>query len=139
MEYAKEVKAFKSIQEDMLSLYARKNQDYGSAVESGMEKLGNNYIAVILYNKVERLINLANRDKEDINFESLRDTLFDIGVYATEACRVIDKQDEERENAKSILNPYPCKDEAILNPYPCKAKPVSVAGQEEFNRLVTKK
>ena len=91
------VEEFKLLQMEMAELYELKNKDYGSAIERGMDKLGNNYMAAMLFNKTERFINLSSKNEEDINFESLEDTLRDIAVYATEGLRVMQKKREDKE------------------------------------------
>ena len=93
------VEEFKLLQMEMAELYELKNKDYGSAIEKGMYTLGNVYIACMLFNKTERFINLINKSEEDINFESLEDTLFDIAVYATEGLRVMQKKRSEAEDS----------------------------------------
>ena len=102
------VEEFKLLQMEMAELYELKNKDYGSAIEKGMYTLGNVYIACMLFNKTERFINLINKSEEDINFESLEDTLFDIAVYATEGLRVIQKKRSEREaeNKENLYKLY---------------------------------
>lgn len=91
------VEEFKLLQMEMAELYELKNKDYGSAIERGMDKLGNMYIASMIFNKTERFLNLVNKSEEDINFESLEDTLMDLAVYATEGLRVIQKKREDKE------------------------------------------
>lgn len=91
------VEEFKLLQMEMAELYELKNKDYGSAIERGMDKLGNSYMASMLFNKTERFINLSSKNEEDINFESLEDTLRDIAVYATEGLRVMQKKREDKE------------------------------------------
>ena len=97
------VEEFKLLQMEMAELYELKNKDYGSAIERGMDKLGNSYMASMLFNKTERFINLSSKNEEDINFESLEDTLRDIAVYATEGLRVMQKKREDKEEQYKML------------------------------------
>ena len=97
------VEEFKLLQMEMAELYELKNKDYGSAIERGMDKLGNSYMAAMLFNKTERFINLSSKNEEDINFESLEDTLRDIAVYATEGLRVMQKKREDKEEQYKML------------------------------------
>ena len=102
------VEEFKLLLMEMAELYELKNKDYGSAIERGMDKLGNMYIASMIFNKTERFLNLVNKSEEDINFESLEDTLMDLAVYATEGLRVMQKQRSEREaeNKENLYKLY---------------------------------
>ena len=60
-------------------------------------------MASMLFNKTERFINLSSKNEEDINFESLEDTLRDIAVYATEGLRVMQKKREDKEEQYKML------------------------------------
>lgn len=93
------VEDFRSIQEAMALLYKKKNEDYGSSIEKGVDKLGNVYIAAMMFNKTERFINLASKQEDEINYESIEDTLFDIAVYATEGLRILQKKRFIKETA----------------------------------------
>ena len=97
------VEEFKLLQMEMAELYELKNKDYGSAIERGMDKLGNSYMASMLFNKTERFINLSSKNEEDINLWSVEDNLRDIAVYATEGLRVMQKKREDKEEQYKML------------------------------------
>ena len=84
------VQQFRDILQGMGDLYARKNHDYGSAIEKAIDEFGYIYSACMLFNKLERFKNLI--EKEDFQGkvgESLVDTLLDMAVYAIETARVM--------------------------------------------------
>lgn len=92
------VDEFKSILKSMADTYEAKNNDYGSAIEVGMNELGLNYINAILLNKTLRLQTLSCPNAErKVKNESLADTLLDIAVYSIEAYRILNKVSEGRE------------------------------------------
>lgn len=105
------VEDFRSIQEAMALLYKKKNEDYGSSIEKGVDKLGNVYIAAMMFNKTERFINLASKQEDEINYESIEDTLFDIAVYATEGLRILQKKRFIRESAEASTETTKVEDE----------------------------
>lgn len=85
-----EVQQFRDILQDMGDLYARKNSDYGGAIEKAIHEFGYIYSACMLFNKLERFKNLI--EKEDFQGkvgESLVDTLLDMANYAVETARVM--------------------------------------------------
>ena len=105
------VEDFRSIQEAMALLYKKKNEDYGSSIEKGVDKLGNSYIASMIFNKTERFINLASKQEDEINYESIEDTLFDIAVYATEGLRILQKKRFIKETANDNVETDKVEDE----------------------------
>ena len=105
------VEDFRSIQEAMALLYKKKNEDYGSSIEKGVDKLGNSYIAAMIFNKTERFINLASKQEDEINYESIEDTLFDIAVYATEGLRILQKKRFIKETANDNVETDKVEDE----------------------------
>lgn len=72
---------FKDITEQMLHTYIKKNRDYGGAFERGMERDGIISALTRMYDKLDRLHSLKDRDPEVVE-ESVQDTLLDLANYA---------------------------------------------------------
>lgn len=73
--------AFKEITEQMLQTYIKKNRDYGGAFERGMERDGIISALTRMYDKLDRLHSLKDKDPEIVE-ESIEDTLLDLANYA---------------------------------------------------------
>lgn len=72
---------FKEITEQMLQTYIKKNRDYGGAFERGMERDGMISALTRMYDKLDRLHSLKDKDPEVVE-ESVQDTLLDLANYA---------------------------------------------------------
>lgn len=78
-----EVADFAKIAEDCISLYAKKNHDYGNSFDKGMDAIGTAYGVGRIFDKVNRLTTLTNSDiKPAIDNESVEDTLKDLACYS---------------------------------------------------------
>lgn len=71
-------KSIKKITDDVTAILLKKNQDYGGASFD----LGLNGNMVHLWDKVSRFRSLVSQENQNVNFESLEDTLKDIIGYA---------------------------------------------------------
>lgn len=81
-ETTDEVKCFAQIAEECVSLYSKKNHDYGNSFDESLDKLGQVAAVTRIYDKTNRLVNLiAKENKNQVN-ESLDDTLIDLACYA---------------------------------------------------------
>lgn len=88
-ETEKKYIAHQEICDEIHQLYVRKNNDYGFAIEKGIEEMGWSYISAQLYNKTLRFINLTKPETvQKVSDESLEDTLTDLANYSIEAMRV---------------------------------------------------
>ena len=85
---------FKDITEEMNALYERKNHDYGNSFSETYRKLGIVSAATRMLDKMNRIVSLVTKDKQEVNDESLRDTLIDIANYAVMTIMEIDKKKE---------------------------------------------
>lgn len=72
---------FASTCSDMIQLYAKKNHDYGNSFNKGMSDIGMAYGIGRLYDKMNRIITLS-KTKAEVNDESIKDTLTDLGCYS---------------------------------------------------------
>ncbi len=73
------IEKFKALQREEFELFKRKNKDYGDNFrEDGM--VG---VVIRIKDKLSRFINLVRKSGESaVKEESLRDTLFDNGIYS---------------------------------------------------------
>ena len=85
---------FKDITEEMNALYERKNHDYGNSFSETFRKLGIISAATRMLDKMNRIVSLVTKDQQEVNDESLRDTLIDIANYAVMTIMEIDKKKE---------------------------------------------
>ena len=81
-----EVVALHDQQNKMLSLMAKKNDDYGNAFNKGCDKLGYRYGLARMYDKANRLVKLIEDDfngycKPNVEDETMFDTVQDLGNY----------------------------------------------------------
>lgn len=79
--FTKDEVLFKDITEQMLQTYIKKNRDYGGAFERGMERDGIISALTRMYDKLDRLHSLKDKDPEVVE-ETVEDTLMDLANYA---------------------------------------------------------
>lgn len=76
-----DVKAFRSIVNEMLDTYVKKNHDYGNAYESGFAKFGPVQLLSRIYEKYERLYNILYKSVTvEVSDETICDTLTDMAA-----------------------------------------------------------
>lgn len=80
-ELSEDEQTFKEITEQMLQTYIKKNHDYGGAFERGMERDGLVVPISRMYEKIDRLHSLKDKDPKVVE-ESIQDTLLDLANYA---------------------------------------------------------
>ncbi len=74
---------YKTIQEELLDLYCKKNADYGDSFYETYSKFGLITICIRLHDKLKRLESLSKKDEVgEVEDESVDDTLRDIANYA---------------------------------------------------------
>ena len=76
------VETFATIVKEMTELYAKKNHDYGNSFDECCDKIGSGYATGRIYDKINRIINLTNNEKEAQVNESIEDTLLDLANYS---------------------------------------------------------
>lgn len=81
--------------DSLLSLYKKKNSDYGNSFADTVEKLGFAYALGTLNTKVDRAISVFNKGECEIADESIRDTLMDLANYSLMTLVEIDMLKEE--------------------------------------------
>jgi len=76
-----EVRNFIKEAKNCVTLYAKKNHDYGNSFDKGMETIGLAYGIGRIYDKVNRLVTLT-KAKQAVTDESIDDTLKDLACYS---------------------------------------------------------
>ena len=82
------VEQYKTIQEEALSLFKRKNHDYGDAFAD----YGTIGVLVRMGDKIRRLQSIEKNKISLIHDESLRDTLIDLHNYSAMAIMLMDEK-----------------------------------------------
>ena len=65
-----------------ISLYAKKNHDYGNSFEDGMDLIGDAYGTGRIYDKAKRLATLTKKPESAHIAESMEDTALDLACYS---------------------------------------------------------
>ena len=89
------MRTFKEITSEMLSLYERKNKDYGNSFGKTYEKLGIISAVVRLQDKMNRIIELTTKGEQQVNDESLRDTIIDMANYSVMTLMEMSKSEDD--------------------------------------------
>lgn len=76
------IEKHKKICDELNSLYAKKNHDYGDSFHISFEEEGMAMPRIRIGDKFNRFKTLSRNNKQEINDESLRDTLIDLANYA---------------------------------------------------------
>ena len=83
----KRVEQLKTVQEEALNLFKRKNADYGDAFAQD----GAIGVLIRLGDKINRLKNISKTNITLVETESLRDTLIDLHNYSAMAIMLLDE------------------------------------------------
>ncbi len=78
----------KKIQQDGLSLFSKKNIDYGDAFAN----YGVIGVLMRIEDKIQRSLNITKNNINLVNDESIRDTLLDLHNYAAMAIMLLDEE-----------------------------------------------
>ena len=81
------VKQLKTIQQEALELFTKKNADYGDA----FAKYGTIGVLMRIEDKIQRSISITKNNVTLVNDERIRDTLIDLHNYAAMALMLIDE------------------------------------------------
>lgn len=90
---------FKEITDEMNALYERKNHDYGNSFSETYRKLGVISATTRMLDKMNRVVSLVTKDKQEVNDESLRDTLIDLANYAVMTIMELDGEKPSAEES----------------------------------------
>ena len=83
----------KTVQEEALELFVKKNTDYGDAFAI----YGPVGVIVRMGDKIQRLMSVSKNGVQFVNSESLRDTLIDLHNYAAMAVMLIDHDNKDND------------------------------------------
>lgn len=82
---------FKDITDNMLSIFKKKNHDYGNSFEISLDEEGLAASRIRIGDKWNRFKSLSKGAKAQVNDESLKDTLLDMANYAIMTVMWMDK------------------------------------------------
>ena len=85
---------------ELNALYVKKNHDYGDSFHKTYEEEGMAMPRIRLGDKLNRFKILSRGEKQEVNDESLRDTLMDLANYAVMTIVEMETEKEEEENAE---------------------------------------
>ena len=94
------VEQLKTVQNEALELFSKKNQDYGDAFAT----YGTIGVLVRLGDKIHRLQSITSKGINLIEDEKLRDTLIDLHNYAGMAVMLMDEKDKNKDENKDVVN-----------------------------------
>lgn len=90
------------IMKNCLSLYKKKNTDYGNSFAEVYKELGFESGLVQILHKVNRIKGIYNKGKAEVENESIRDSLIDLANYAL--MTVVEMDLEEKREPSLIEN-----------------------------------
>ena len=76
------VEKHKIICDELNRLYAKKNHDYGDSFHLSFVEEGMAMARIRLGDKLNRFKTLSRNERQEVNDESIRDTLIDLANYA---------------------------------------------------------
>lgn len=86
-----------TICKEMNALYDRKNADYGDSFHLSYLEEGMAMARIRLTDKLNRFKTLTKKSEQQVNDESIRDTLIDLANYAIMTVMEIDRGKDEKE------------------------------------------
>ena len=92
-------KEFKAITEKMASVFIAKNKDYGNSFEKSIDEEGYVAFQVRAMDKMNRFKSVLLNKKQEVNDESVKDTLLDLANYCI-MCSM--KISEDLDNKKEV-------------------------------------
>lgn len=97
MTATQKVNKFEDITIEMRNLYERKNADYGDSFSKSFEDWGMPMACIRLQDKMNRITHLVKAGGQQVNEESLQDTLIDLANYAVMTLMELQKEDKDDE------------------------------------------
>ena len=85
------IEQMKTVQNEGLELFTRKNKDYGDA----FAKHGTIGVLIRMSDKIDRCLSVSNNGVNLVHDEALRDTLIDLHNYSAMAIMLIDENKKE--------------------------------------------
>ncbi len=94
--YMDRVSQYKTVHNEALSLFTKKNQDYGDAFAN----YGPVGVIVRMGDKINRLASVTGSSVSLVKNETIRDTLIDLHNYAAMAIMLMDENDKPKEKTR---------------------------------------
>ena len=94
--YMDRVSQYKTVHTEALSLFTKKNQDYGDAFAN----YGPVGVIVRMGDKINRLASVTGSSVTLVKNETIRDTLIDLHNYAAMAIMLMDEKEKPKEKVK---------------------------------------
>ena len=85
------VEQMKTIQNEALELFAKKNADYGDA----FAKFGTIGVLMRIEDKIQRSLSITKNGVTLVDDEKIRDTLLDLHNYAAMGLMLLDEKEKE--------------------------------------------
>lgn len=98
------VNDFEGITQQMVSLYEKKNHDYGDSFGETFRKLGPISAITRITDKYNRLVSLATKGEQQVNDEKLEDTLIDLANYAVMTIMEIRNTNKNRDSSNIVCS-----------------------------------
>ena len=92
----------KKICNDLNSLFERKNHDYGDSFHQTFVEEGWAMVRIRLSDKLNRVKALTRGDSQQVQDESLRDTLMDLANYAILAVMEMDRRERDESGSDTL-------------------------------------
>lgn len=103
------IEQHENICKELNALYEAKNADYGDSFHLSYLEEGLAMARIRLSDKLNRFKTLTKGQTQNINDESIRDTLLDLANYAIMTIMEIDKPFEETKETPQIVHCKDCK------------------------------
>ncbi len=127
------VQQMKSIQNEGLELFTKKNKDYGDS----FAKHGTIGVLIRMSDKIDRCLNISKNGVHLVNDEALRDTLIDLHNYSAMAIMLMDEN--TKEPVRNITLPASHIKKVVVKPMekdPSYAHELSyVSSSEDFGQF----
>lgn len=94
---------FKRVEKELLSLYRRKNHDYGNSFHDTWLEEGAAMARIRLSDKLARFKKLSRGEQSKVTDESIRDTLIDLAAYSIMTIVEMDLEKRLREKEDDLL------------------------------------
>ena len=94
--YMDRVSQYKTVHNEALSLFTKKNQDYGDAFAN----YGPVGVIVRMGDKINRLASVTGSSVSLVKNETIRDTLIDLHNYSAMAIMLMDENDKPKEKTR---------------------------------------
>ena len=92
---------FKSLLDEMLETYKKKNADYGNSFKQTHLQFGEIAGLVRISDKVNRLVSLSKKTPDSQNYESKRDTYMDLANYCLMQVLVMEEAESTEQTGQA--------------------------------------